>query len=130
MNSETHALELNAPADRVFEFLAKVENLPKWAVAFCRGLEKRDGRWWVKTPEGDVTVKFDADRRTGAIDMYAGPTPEHQMLYPTRVIGLPGGRSLFLFTVIQYPGMTEAAFRAQCTPLVEQEFPALRKQVE
>lgn len=130
MHSQTHALELNAPREKVFEFLSKVENLPKWAVVFCRGLERRDGRWWVKTPEGEMMVRFDADAKTGIIDMYAGPTEEQMMLAPTRVIGLPNGRSLFLFTVIKYPGMTDEAFKTQCVPLVEKEFPAIRRHVE
>ncbi len=130
MNSQTHALVLNAPREKVFEFVSSVENLPKWAVVFCRGLERRGGRWWVKTPEGELIVRFEADAKTGVVDMYAGPADDQMQLAPTRVVGLPGGRTLFLFTTIQYPGMTDEAFKAQCVPLVEREFPALRRHIE
>lgn len=130
MSTQSHTLELNAPREKVFEFLSKVENLPKWAVVFCRGLERRDGRWWAKSPDGEMIVRFDADAKTGVIDMYAGPAEDQMMLAPTRVIGLPNHRSLFLFTVIKYPGMSDEAFKAQCVPLVEKEFPALRRHVE
>lgn len=130
MSSQTHSLELNAPREKVFEFLSKVENLPKWAVVFCRALERRDGRWWVKTPDGELLVRFDADAKTGVVDMYAGPSEDQMMVAPTRIIGLPNQRSLFLFTVIKYPGMTDEAFKAQCVPLLEKEFPAIQRNVE
>jgi len=130
MNTQTHTVELNAPPEKVFEFLSRVENLPKWAVVFCRGVERRDGRWWVKTPEGDLLFRIDADAKTGVLDMYAGPAEDKMMLAPTRVVGLPDRRSLFIFTAIKYPGMTDEAFKAQCVPLVEKEFPALRRHVE
>lgn len=130
MNSKTHALVLNAPREKVFGFLSKVENLPKWAVEFCRGVEKRGSQWWVTTPDGPLLFRIDADARTGVLDMSAGPTPEQMQPYPARVFALPDGRSLFLFTAIQYPGTTDEVFQAQCTALVEHEFPELKRQVE
>jgi hypothetical protein len=126
----THSIVLNAPKEKVFGFLSKVENLPKWAVVFCRGLEKRDGRWWVKTPQGEMLFRIDADPRTGVIDMFAGPAEDRMQLAPTRVVELPGKRSIFIFTVMQYPGMPDKEFEAQCVPLVEKEFPEIRRNVE
>lgn len=130
MKSQTHALVFDAPRAKAFEVISNVENLPKWAVAFCRGLERRGGRWWVKTPEGELQFRIDADSKTGVVDMYVGPTEDQMQLAPARVVGLPDGRSLFLFTLIQYPGMSDEAFKAQCVPLVEREFPELRRLVE
>ncbi|HKR55316.1 MAG TPA: hypothetical protein VJS20_03385 [Gemmatimonadales bacterium] len=130
MSSQTHTLELNAPAEKVFEFLSKVENLPKWAVVFCLGIERRDGRWWVKTPDGELLFRIEADARTRVVDMYFGPAEDKMMVAPARVVGLPDRRSLFLFTVIRYPGMTDESLKAQCEPLVAKEFPALRRHVE
>lgn len=128
--SQTHSVVLNAPKGKVFDFLSKVENLPKWAVVFCRGIEKREGRWWVKTPGGEMVFQIEADAKTGVIDMFVGPDEKNLLVAPTRVVGLPGDRSLFLFTVLQYPGMPDKEFEAQCVPLVEKEFPAIRRCVE
>src|SRR5262245_60340175 len=66
----THSLVLNAPKAKVFEFLSKEENLPKWAVVFCRTIEKRDDRWWVKTPQGEMLFRIEADAKTGVLDMF------------------------------------------------------------
>lgn len=130
MNCKTHALVLNAPREKVFTFLSKEENLPKWAVEFCQGIERRDGQWWVTTPQGPLLFRIDSDARTGVLDMSVGPTLQQMELAPARVVSLPGGRSLFLFTAIQYPGTSDEAFEAACTALVDSEFPELKRQLE
>lgn len=129
MNSKTHSLVIQAPPEKVFGFLSKAENLPKWAVAFCHNIERRAGRWWVATPGGELQFRIDADAKTGVLDMFVGPTDEQMELAPARVIGLPGGRSLFLFTAIQYPGTNDEVFEAQCHALVSRELPELKRQV-
>jgi len=130
MTSRTHALEFNAPPGKVFNFLSIVENLPKWAVEFCQRVEQRGGQWWVTTPKGELMFRIDAEPKTGALNMFAGPTPDQMQVFPTRVFALPGGRSLYLFTSIQYPGVSDEEFESQCALLVEHEFPALKRQVE
>ena len=45
-------------------------------------------------------------------------------------MALPGNRTLYLFTAIQYPPMSDKEFKGLCVPLVEKEFPALRRHVE
>jgi hypothetical protein len=42
-----------------------------------------------------------AERETGVIAMYAGPTKDEMAIFPTRVVGLPGGASAFVFTLFQ-----------------------------
>ena len=130
MKNQTHALVMDAPRAKAFEVISNIENLPKWAVVFCQGLERRGGRWWVKTPGGELLFKIDADSKTGVVDMSVGPSEDQLQLAPGRIVGLPDGRSLFLFTLIQYPGLSDEAFRAQCVPLVEREFPELKRLVE
>ena len=39
----------------------------------------------------------------GVIDMYAGPTEEELAVFPTRVVGLPGGKVAYSFTMFQVP---------------------------
>ena len=130
MKSQTHAIVFDAPRAKAFEVISNIENLPKWAVVFCQGLERRGGRWWVKTRGGELMFRIDADAKTGVVDMSVGPSEDQMQLAPGRVVGLPDGRSLFLFTLIQYPGLTDEAFKAQCVPLVDREFPELKRLVE
>lgn len=129
MQTSTHTLRLTAPKARVFAFLSQIENLPKWATLFCRGL-KRDaqGRWKVETPDGEIFFRIAADAETGVVDMYGGPTEDQMAYWPARVVERPGG-SLFIFTAFQYPGMPDEAFKAQCDGL-QREFPHIRTHTE
>jgi hypothetical protein len=130
MNSRTHSLSLAAPPDRVFAFLSRIENLPKWATLFCQAL-RRDpqGRHWITTPQGDILFRIEADAATGVIDMFGGPSEGAMACWPARVVGQPDGGSLFLFTAFQYPGMSDEAFAAQCAGL-EREFPHIKAHTE
>jgi hypothetical protein len=129
MNSRTHSLVLKAPREKVFRFLADVRNLPCWATEFCHGLEEQAGRFWVTTPMGRILFRIEADERTGVIDMHGGPSEEQMQVWPSRVVELPGGHSLFLFTAMQYPGVSDAEFAGQCDSL-QREFEHIRAAVE
>lgn len=126
MRTSTQSVELAAPKEKVFGFLSRMENLPKWATLFCREL-KRDGRggWRVVTPDGEICFAIKSDPETGVIDMYGGPTEEAMAHWPTRVVAVSGARSIFLFTAIQYPGITDDDFAAQCQGL-EEEFQQIK----
>ena len=122
MNSSTHTYPLEAPKDRVFEFLSKIENLPKWATVFCRQLKPLEGnRYKVVTPQGEIFFRIDADPKTGVIDMFGGPTEKQMAYWPARVVERGAG-SLFIFTAYQYPGTTDSDFAKQCDGL-QREFP-------
>ncbi len=130
MKTSTHSLTLAAPKEKTFDFLARVENLPRWVTLFCREL-KRDGagRWKVMTPQGEILFRIASDRATGVIDMYGGPSEEAMAHWPTRVVALSDDTSIFIFTALQYPGVSDEAFAAQCAGL-EAEFPHIRAEVE
>lgn len=127
MRTSTHSLSLTASKERAFAFLSDIENLPKWATLFCRGL-KRDagGRYKVVTPQGEIFFRIEADARTGVVDMYGGPSEDRMAYWPARVVERPGHGSLFIFTAMQYPGVSDDAFAEQCAGL-EQEFPLIEK---
>ena len=73
MDSSTHTLALKASKERVFGFLSRIENLPRWATLFCKELKRlEDGRYKVVTPGGEIFFKIEADPRSGVIDMYGG----------------------------------------------------------
>ena len=120
MRSETVTAVLDAPRDEVFDYFSKIENLPYWATEFARELKWEDGEAVVVNGLGEFVFRIAADRDTGVIDMLSGPTADDLALFPTRVIGLPGGRSAFTFTMFQAPGMPDALFESQHGSLVRE----------
>jgi hypothetical protein len=111
---------LPASKERVFDFLADVANLPKWATEFARELKVVDGKHKVVNGLGEFFFEIQADDETGVIDMLAGPTPNELALFPTRVVPLPGGRSAFTFTMFQAPGMPDEVFESQHRSLLRE----------
>ncbi|HEV2699755.1 MAG TPA: hypothetical protein VGU90_17310 [Terriglobales bacterium] len=130
MNTRTQTVTLDTPKERAFAFLSQVENLPKWATLFCRELRKtKDGRYKVVTPGGEIFFRIEADPGSGVIDMYGGPSEDQMAYWPARVVGMPGSRSLFIFTAFQYPGVKDEEFAQQCEGL-KQEFPHIKAAME
>ena len=125
MQYRTVTAVLDAPPERVFDYLSQVENLPDWATEFARELKVEDGKTKVVNGLGEFWFSIDADRDTGVIDMYAGPTEDALGLFPTRVVPLPGGRSAYSFTMFQAPEMPDELFESQYQSLVR-EFDNLR----
>src|SRR6266852_9390918 len=107
MNSKTVSLPLHASKESVFSYLENIENLPKWATVFCKELKKEDGKYKVVTPMGELFFDIEADKKTGVIDMFAGPNERQMSIFPVRVLEMPGGASMILFTMFQTPGMTD-----------------------
>jgi hypothetical protein len=118
MKNRTVTISVSAPRDTVFNFLAKVENLPQWATEFCERMERRDGHWMALTSQGWLYVDAVADPRTGVIDMFAGPARDQLGLFPVRVIALPGGRTHVSFTFFQGPGMPDELYERQYQSLL------------
>jgi hypothetical protein len=130
MRSETVTTVLDADHETVFSFLADIENLPKWATEFAREL-KHDGEdYKVVNGLGEFFFAIHADPDTGVLDMYAGPDKEQMALFPTRVVGLPDGRTAYTFTMFQGPGMADEVFAGQYESLkrefanIDATFPA------
>lgn len=129
MKTSTHTLPLDASKEAAFDFLSKIENLPKWATAFCRELKKDSrGQHKVVTPDGEIFFRIEADGRTGTIDMYGGPTASQMAYWPARVVERPGHGSLFIFTAMQYAGISDEVFAGQCEGL-KQEFAHIERHV-
>jgi hypothetical protein len=112
MNTRTYSVTIAAPKRRVFAYLADIKNLPEWATCFCQRLELIDGRHWVTTPQGKLLCEIRGHQATGTIDYLAGPSPEQMARWPARVLDLPGEQSLFQFTAVQMPGMSDEEFEA------------------
>ncbi|HXV95866.1 MAG TPA: hypothetical protein VD695_04905 [Gaiellaceae bacterium] len=120
MESRTVTTILAAPKEEVFAYLSRVENLPGWATEFARELRYEDGKAKIVNGLGELFFSIEADAETGVIDMYAGPTEDDLGLFPTRVVGLPGGASAFTFTMFQAPGMPAELFESQYRSLLRE----------
>jgi hypothetical protein len=125
MISRTVTAVLDAPGEDVFDYLSRLENLPEWGTEFARELRYENGRAKVVNGLGEFYFSIEADRKTGVIDMYAGPTLEEMGLFPTRVIGLPGGKSAYSFTMFKPPAMADELFESQYESL-RREFDNIR----
>lgn len=127
MESRTVTTVLPASSKRVFDYLSKIENLPKWATEFARELRYEDGKAKVVNALGEFDFAIEADPRTGVIDMYAGPSEQELALFPTRVVPLSDGTTAFSFTMFQTPGMPDELFESQYQSLLR-EFDNIRRE--
>ena len=125
MINRTVTAVLDAPKEAVFDYLSRVDNLPDWATDFARELEYEDGRAKVVNGLGEFFFKIDADRDTGVIDMYAGPTEDELALFPTRVVPLGADKSAYSFTMFKASGTPDELFEAQYESL-RREFDNIR----
>jgi hypothetical protein len=125
VEARTVTAVVDAPRSEVFDYLARIENLPEWANEFARELRIEDGKAKVVNGLGEFFFSIQADRATGVIDMYAGPTEDDLALFPTRVIELPGNRSAYSFTMFRTAEMPEELFESQYQSLLR-EFENIR----
>lgn len=122
MKSKTVTITVSASFDEVFDFLAQPENMPDWALHFCKAIRNEDGRWIATTPNGDLFIAVDTNKAGGCIDMYGGPALETMSLFPIRVIRADGGLTAVVFSLFKCEGeaMSEAAFEMQYRSLVDE----------
>lgn len=122
MRSDTSTVTIYGTAGQVFDFIADPQNLPWWAVGFCRAI-RRDGevpdRWIVTTAQGDLPIRYVTDSALGVIDFYLLPAPGVEAAAFSRVV--PNGEGAeYIFTQFQAPGMPDEVFQAQAQALVEE----------
>jgi hypothetical protein len=113
VRSETVTTILPAPRREVFDYMAKIENLPEWATEFARELRRDDDGYIVVNNLGEFRFEIRADEETGVIDMLAGPTTDEMAIFPTRAVELPDDRTAYTFTMFQGPGMPDELFESQ-----------------
>ena len=127
MTSRTVTAVFPAPKGRVFDYLADIENLPRWATDFARELRVVDGRHKVVNGLGEFFFRIESDPETGVIDMLAGPTEDELALFPTRVLPVGDDASAYIFTMFQVAGMSDELFESQYRSLLR-EFENLERE--
>lgn len=116
--SRTVTILVSASKEAVFDFLSDIENLPAWATEFCQRLKREGDHHKVVTSMGELFFRVEADRRSGVIDMFAGPTLAEQGIFPCRVIAMPGGATAITFTFFRAPEMPDELYERQYRSLV------------
>jgi hypothetical protein len=92
MNPQTYTATLCAPRERVFNFLANIENLPRWAASFCERIYIERGLWKGLTVQGESSIEMEAWGAKGVIALRAGISPDRLASLPILVLGI-GERS-------------------------------------
>src|SRR5688572_33156686 len=113
MRSATVSTVLDAPRQRVFDYMSDIERLPEWATEFARELRREGDDYKVVNGLGEFLFRIESDPATGVIDMFAGPDKDEMAIFPTRVVALPDGRSAYSFSMFQGPDMPEELFDSQ-----------------
>jgi hypothetical protein len=121
MRSRTVTAVLDADRETVFDYLSDIERLPEWATEFARVLRREGEDYKVVNGLGEFYFAIQADRETGVIDMFAGPSKQQMAVFPTRAVPLPDGRTAYSFTMFQQPDMSDELFDAQHASL-QREF--------
>lgn len=83
-------LTVAAPPERVFNELANIENLPRWAGGFCERVYIVRGRWVALTSLGELYLALDAHERAGKIILWAGWVAHELHALPLRIAPTDG----------------------------------------
>ena len=119
MQSDTQTISVDRDWRVVYEFLARPENLPTWAIHFCRDIRPAGHRWLVETPAGPVHMKVMASPLCGVVDFHLSPAPGVELVAASRVIP-NGDHAELLFTQFRPPEMTVSQFDGQVSALQEE----------
>ena len=110
-NVYTASTVIEAPPERVFEYVRVPENQLEWGVNFVRSTRPLgDGRYVMETPFGELTYRVVADPASRVVD-FVFESPHGESILPSRVVPHARG-SVFTFTITRAPGMDAAGWEA------------------
>lgn len=110
MKIRTVSVLVSAPRDTVYDFLADIENFPKWAGGYCESIELRRDGWLAYTTQGEMILESEADDGTGVIDIRLGASAEKLDVFPLRVWRLSLNETVVSFTFIQSTDLSDEAY--------------------
>ncbi len=114
MKSVTESCVILESKDTVFEFLSNFENMPKWSTQFVQQTKIIDGKKKAMTPLGEVFVRIDSDKKSGVIDIYAGPSESEMNPAFLRVISFSNNSCGVTFTFFKWPQTTDQMWEMFC----------------
>ena len=114
MKSITESCVILESKDTVFAFLSNFENMPKWSTQFVQQTKIIDGKKKAMTPLGEVFVRIDSDKKSGIIDIYAGPSESEMNPAFLRVISFSNNSCGVTFTFFKWPQTTDQMWEMFC----------------
>jgi len=106
-----HTVSVGIPLEpkAVYAYASDPANLPIWAPGFVKSIEKRGASWVAQTTLGQATFRFAAANDFGVLD-HDVELPSGTVHNAMRVVP-NGAGSEVLFTLIQFPGISDAQFQ-------------------
>ncbi|MDP2654128.1 MAG: SRPBCC family protein [Candidatus Omnitrophota bacterium] len=126
--SKTLSIAIDRDPQAVYAFVTDPENLPKWAVTFCRSAVKSGEGWRIETSAGPMAVRFAPRNEFGVMDHYLTLPDGNEILVPMRVVPNNNGCEM-IFTIFRQPGMSDENY-AKDAGLVEQDLKNLKHILE
>ena len=100
-----------APADAVYAFASRMENLPQWASGLAAGIRQQDGEWLADSPMGTVKVRMAPPNPFGVLD-HDVTLPDGTTVHNAFRVTPCGEGSLLSFVVLRFEGTSQAGFDA------------------
>ena len=112
---------------KAYAYAADPGNLPAWAPAFVKSIERRGELWFAQTTLGEARFRFSPTNTFGVLD-HEVELPSGTFHNPMRVI--PNGRGCeILFTLLQLPGVSDEEFQTDLET-VRNDLKTLRAELE
>ena len=99
------SISIDCPADQVYEFVSKPENLPRWAAGLAGSLKNVNGEWIAESPMGKIKIQFAGKNKFGILDHDVILPSGEKVRNPMRVVPNNDGSEL-IFTLYQRPDMS------------------------
>ena len=119
---------INRPFGVVYNFVSRPQNLPEWAIAFCKSIRQVDHDWIAETPRGPARIRIVPHNPLGILDHYVVPAPGVEIFVPMRVVPNGDGCEI-IFTLLHRPQMSDEQF-AEDQRLVANDLLTLKKVME
>lgn len=118
MPSRHIAVDVDRPAQAVYDYVRDPANLPAWASGLGGSGELEDGRWVAEAPFGRVAVAFAADNPFGVLDHDVTLPTGAVVRNPLRVLA-DGAHCEVVFSLRPDPASDEAEHERDAATVLE-----------
>jgi uncharacterized protein YndB with AHSA1/START domain/ketosteroid isomerase-like protein len=126
--SKVLSISINAPAERVSDFIRQADNMPKWMTSFVHSVQKSGDKWVANTSAGELEFRFVPPNELGVLDHWVKLPTGAEVCNPMRVVPNRAGSEV-TFTLFQLPEMSDERF-AEDAGMVERDLRTLKSVLE
>ena len=117
MHSEKISVVIPAPKQNVIDYVANIDNFPRWATEFCHELRRVNDHYKVVSPFGELYLRIQANQDRGEINFFATPEIDGDDYLPTRVVNHTGWACEYIVDYRPKSVTSDAQFLQQCDSL-------------